>query len=108
MISAEQSGGVSVGFMKGILESPADKDFDGSWTVVDVRDVAAAHLLAAEKQAAKGRWGYTTSCCFLRGCTILVHEEAVGELCHDGNKANSTLISACCNVFSSALWEAYA
>jgi len=55
VISPEQSGGVSVGFMKGILESPADKDFDGSWTVVDVRDVAAAHLLAAERQAAKGR-----------------------------------------------------
>jgi nucleoside-diphosphate-sugar epimerase len=41
--------------MKGILESPPDKDFEGSWTVVDVRDVAAAHLLAAEKPQAKGR-----------------------------------------------------
>lgn len=55
VISAEQSGGVSVGFMQGILESPADKEFDGNWTVVDVRDVAAAHILAAEKQTAKGR-----------------------------------------------------
>lgn len=42
--------------MKGILESPADKDFEGNWTVVDVRDVAAAHLLAAEKPGAKGRY----------------------------------------------------
>ena len=55
MISAEQSGGVSVGFMKGILESPVDKEFEGSWTVVDVRDVATAHILAAEKDTAKGR-----------------------------------------------------
>lgn len=56
VISGDQSGGVSVGFMKGILESPADKDFEGNWTVVDVRDVAAAHLLAAEKPGAKGRY----------------------------------------------------
>lgn len=56
VISGDQSGGVSVGFMKGILESPADKEFEGSWTVVDVRDVAAAHLLAAEKPEAKGRY----------------------------------------------------
>lgn len=55
MLSGDQSGGVSVGFMKGILESAPDKDFEGSWTVVDVRDVAAAHLLAAEKAEAKGR-----------------------------------------------------
>jgi hypothetical protein len=41
--------------MKGILESPADKEFEGSWTVVDVRDVAAAHILAAEQAGAKGR-----------------------------------------------------
>eukprot|EP00878_Enallax_costatus_P032607 GHUV01035850.1.p1 GENE.GHUV01035850.1~~GHUV01035850.1.p1 ORF type:complete len:199 (+),score=49.72 GHUV01035850.1:201-797(+) len=56
VISAEQSGGVSVGFMKGILESPPDKEFSGSWTVNDVRDVAAAHILAAEKPHAKGRY----------------------------------------------------
>lgn len=55
VLSGDQSGGVSVGFMKGILESAPDKDFEGSWTVVDVRDVAAAHLLAAEKAEAKGR-----------------------------------------------------
>jgi nucleoside-diphosphate-sugar epimerase len=55
VLSGDQSGGVSVGFMKGILESPPDKEFEGSWTVVDVRDVAAAHLLAAEKPQAKGR-----------------------------------------------------
>lgn len=55
IISAEQSGGVSVGFMKGILESPLDKAFDGSWTVVDVRDVAAAHILAATHPEARGR-----------------------------------------------------
>lgn len=56
VISSEQAGGVSVGFMKGILESPAGKPFEGSWTVNDVRDVAAAHILAAEKPEAKGRW----------------------------------------------------
>jgi nucleoside-diphosphate-sugar epimerase len=47
---------VSVGFMKGILESEACKAFEGSWIVNDVRDVAAAHILAAENPAAKGRW----------------------------------------------------
>jgi hypothetical protein len=41
--------------MKGILESPQDKEFSGNWTVVDVRDVATAHLLAAEKPHAQGR-----------------------------------------------------
>jgi nucleoside-diphosphate-sugar epimerase len=41
--------------MKGILESPASKAFEGSWVVNDVRDVAAAHILAAENPAAKGR-----------------------------------------------------
>ncbi|WIA11508.1 hypothetical protein OEZ85_011621 [Tetradesmus obliquus] len=56
VISSEQAGGVSVGFMKGILESPAGKPFEGSWTVNDVRDVAAAHILAAEKPEAKGRY----------------------------------------------------
>lgn len=56
IISREQSGSVSVGFMKGILESPLDKEFKGSWIVNDVRDVALAHILAAEKPQAKGRW----------------------------------------------------
>jgi nucleoside-diphosphate-sugar epimerase len=41
--------------MKGILESEASKEFKGSWIVNDVRDVAAAHILAAENPAAKGR-----------------------------------------------------
>jgi nucleoside-diphosphate-sugar epimerase len=55
IISPQQSGGVSVGFMKGILESPHDKEVSGSWTVNDVRDVAAAHILAVETPGAKGR-----------------------------------------------------
>jgi nucleoside-diphosphate-sugar epimerase len=55
IISEQQAGGVSVGFMKGILESEASKNFKGSWIVNDVRDVAAAHILAAENPAAKGR-----------------------------------------------------
>lgn len=55
VISDQQAGGVSVGFMKGILESEASKEFKGSWIVNDVRDVAAAHILAAEEPAAKGR-----------------------------------------------------
>eukprot|EP00775_Hariotina_reticulata_P006026 gene6026-6264_t len=56
VISSQQSGGVSVGFMKGILESTHGKEFSGSWTVNDVRDVAAAHILAAETPGAKGRY----------------------------------------------------
>jgi nucleoside-diphosphate-sugar epimerase len=56
VISDQQAGGVSVGFMKGILESPPDKEFSGSWTVNDVRDVAAAHILAAENPEARGRY----------------------------------------------------
>lgn len=56
IISGQQAGGVSVGFLKGVLESPPDKEFKGSWIVNDVRDVALAHILAAENPAAKGRY----------------------------------------------------
>eukprot|EP00879_Flechtneria_rotunda_P021795 GHRR01022982.1.p1 GENE.GHRR01022982.1~~GHRR01022982.1.p1 ORF type:complete len:315 (+),score=84.34 GHRR01022982.1:492-1436(+) len=56
VISSQQAGSVSVGFMTGILESPAGREFTGSWTVNDVRDVAAAHILAAENPKAHGRY----------------------------------------------------
>ncbi|KAF8070868.1 TKPR1 [Scenedesmus sp. PABB004] len=49
-------GGVSVGFMRGILEAGRDAPLEGSWTINDVRDVAAAHILAAERPEAKGRY----------------------------------------------------
>lgn len=49
-------GGVSVGFIKGVLEAAKDDaPLSGSWTIADVRDVAAAHIAAAEAPAAAGR-----------------------------------------------------
>lgn len=45
--------GLSVGFIKGWLEGKAS---DGPALVCDVRDVAAAHVLAVENPAAKGRY----------------------------------------------------
>lgn len=79
VFSGQQCDGVSIGFMKDILESPASKAFSGSWTVEDVRDVARAHILAAEAPAAKGRCGRgpaTQAAC--RCCaTLPVHAAAL-------------------------------
>ncbi|KAI8464173.1 MAG: cinnamyl-alcohol dehydrogenase-like protein [Monoraphidium minutum] len=50
------AGGVSVGFMKDFLEAPDGKVPEGAWTVCDVRDVAAAHVAAAESPDAEGRY----------------------------------------------------
>jgi nucleoside-diphosphate-sugar epimerase len=67
-VTSGDQGGVSVGFMKGILESPADKEFTGSWTVVDVRDVADAHIRAAEDPTAKGRCVWIGGMALSAGC----------------------------------------
>ncbi|KIZ01217.1 hypothetical protein MNEG_6742 [Monoraphidium neglectum] len=48
--------GVSTGFMKEFLEAPGGKVPEGTWTVCDVRDVAAAHIAAAEGPEASGRY----------------------------------------------------
>lgn len=48
--------GVSAGFMKAFLEAPDGKVPEGTWTVCDVRDVAAAHIAAAENPEASGRF----------------------------------------------------
>ncbi|KXZ41729.1 hypothetical protein GPECTOR_302g824 [Gonium pectorale] len=56
VLAPEAAGGTSVGFFKAFVEARADKPPpSGSWTFVDVRDVAAAHLLAATVPGAAGR-----------------------------------------------------
>ncbi|EFJ48786.1 hypothetical protein VOLCADRAFT_90627 [Volvox carteri f. nagariensis] len=58
--SADAAAGISVSFFKSIVEAcdgPGDPKPlpSGSWTFADVRDVAAAHVLAAVTPAAAGR-----------------------------------------------------
>jgi len=46
----------SAGHMKAFLEAPDGKVPSGTWTITDVRDVAAAHILAATNPSASGRY----------------------------------------------------
>uniref|UniRef100_A0A061REF8 Flavanone 4-reductase n=1 Tax=Tetraselmis sp. GSL018 TaxID=582737 RepID=A0A061REF8_9CHLO len=52
-LTSPRADGVSVGFFKGLLETAAP---DKSLTFCDVRDVARAHILAAEEPKAAGRY----------------------------------------------------
>ncbi|GLC66025.1 hypothetical protein PLESTF_000373700 [Pleodorina starrii] len=55
----EAAAGISVGFFRGFVEARDGSDPkpppSGSWTFADVRDVAAAHVLAALSPGAAGR-----------------------------------------------------
>ncbi|KAF6264964.1 hypothetical protein COO60DRAFT_1185676 [Scenedesmus sp. NREL 46B-D3] len=97
VISDQQAGGVSVGFMKGILESEASKEFKGSWIVNDVRDVAAAHILAAEEPAAKGRYivsqPHSISASFISS-TLKAAYPAAAAVLPDGADEDATHINS--------------
>lgn len=55
--AAESSGGsISTGFIKTFLEPGSGGVPEGDWTICDVRDVAAAHIAAAEIPEASGRY----------------------------------------------------
>ncbi|CAL8468857.1 g8398 [Coccomyxa elongata] len=52
-VISSRADGTSVGFMKGIVEG---KPVEGTPLICDVRDVARAHVLAAETPSASGRY----------------------------------------------------
>ena len=53
-LSAADGGSISVGYVKGMVEGSSAAG--GSLTICDVRDVARAHVVAAEDPGAKGRY----------------------------------------------------
>eukprot|EP00877_Chromochloris_zofingiensis_P011157 jgi/Chrzof1/6295/Cz18g00160.t1 len=89
-VFADNMMSISIGFMKEFLEAPGGKVPSGNWTGEDVRDVAVAHILAAETPTATGRYiisqPFSISARFITGLIKEKYPEAAAVL-PDGDDA---------------------